>query len=229
MGGLFDILFFAAIAAFFAYRLYQTLGKDDHEPDESLKEMLRKAQQQAEQQAKQQQGQPQDNVVTLHPDEVKLVDDEPEEAKAFKDVIKAIQKKEPDFSVAYFLSGAEKAFEMIIEAYAREDIETLEQFLAKEVYQGFEKDIKKRQKENKTLSTTVISGPEVALQHIELVGKDIQITVLFTTQEIALIKDEKGRILEGDPSEPEEVNDRWTFAKPLDGKTTLWKLVKTEA
>ncbi len=217
-----DLLFFAAIAAFLAYRFYNTLGKKDHDPDDSVMRALREAKRQAEQMEKE------DKVITLRPDEVRVVEDKPLD-KTLQNAVVSIQKVEPEFTTEQFLGGAERAFEMIIEAFASGDKKTLELLLAKDVYQEFENDIDAREKEGKVLSITLVSGPKATIKTIEINGKQADISVLFESREIRLLKDEKGRILEGDPSDAERVKDLWTFSKKLDKKINLWQLVDTEA
>ena len=216
-----DLLFFAAIAAFLAFRFYNTLGKRDHDPEENVLRSLREAKQRSQQQEE-------DNVITLSPDEVKIVEDEPLDKDVQKGVT-AIEKQEPDFSAEQFVAGASRAFEMIIEAFSNGDKETLKNLLSDEVYHEFEADISAREKEKQTLSVTLVSGPKASIKQVNVTGKQAEISVQFDSREIRILKDEKGRIIEGDPSDAEAVKDLWTFAKKLDKKTNIWQLVDTEA
>lgn len=215
-----DLLFFAAIAAFLAFRFYNTIGKKDHSPDEKVMQKIREVQRKAQQD--------EDKVVTLRPDEVKLVDETPLDEE-LQTSVAMIHKYEPDFDPALFLEGSKRAFEMILKAYEKGDKNTLENLLDDDIYQEFAKDIDARAKEGKSLIVTIVSGPTALLEAIEVRGKEARITVEFDSREIRLIKDEKGRILEGDPSDAEAVKDLWTFSKKLDKKTKIWKLVDTEA
>jgi predicted lipid-binding transport protein (Tim44 family) len=220
---LLDLLFFAAIAAFFAYRLYNTIGKRDHDPDENLLKTMREAQRRKD--SSSQEG----NVVTLRPEEVKVIDEPIIEDEKLQQEIATIQKIEPEFDTGQFLFAATRVFEIILKAYAEGDKEALKPLLGKEVYQGFEEAIEARKKAEQTLSVTLISEPKPKFYAIELDQKTAEITIEFNTKEIRLLKDNKGRIIEGDPSDAELVKDRWTFSKKLDRKTKIWQLVKTEA
>ena len=217
-----DLLFFAAVAAFLAFRFYNTLGKRDHDPEDNVLRNLREAQRHSQTQDEQ------DNVITLSPDEVKIVEDEPLD-KSLQKNVDAIQKLEPDFAADQFLHGASRAFEMIIKAFSEGDKDTLKNLLSADVYKEFEADIKEREKAKQQLSVTLVSGPKASIKEININNKQAEIDVLFDSREIRIIKDEKGRIIEGDPSDAEAVKDVWTFAKKLDKKTKIWQLVDTEA
>lgn len=217
-----DLLFFAAIAAFLAFRFYNTIGKKDHRPDEDVLRKLREVQRQAQAQEKD------ENVITLRPDEVREVNETPLDPAIANDV-REIQKKEPDFDPVIFVERAKRAFEMIIEAFAKGDKKTLENLLDEAVYKEFLADIEAREKANTELVVTLVSGPTAEIKEVTLDGKDVTIAVEFDSREIRILKDDKGRILEGDPSEAEAVKDLWSFKKKLDKKSTIWKLVDTEA
>lgn len=217
-----DLLFFAAVAAFLAFRFYNTIGKKDHSPDDDKLRALREMQRMAEQQAKE------ENVIELRPDEVKVENEEPL-GKTIEKAVKDIQKLEPDFDHHYFMEGAKRAFEMIITAFAEGDKSTLKNLLSDDLYKEFEADIDAREKKGQSLSVTLVSGPKVKFKEAQLVGKEAEISLEFDSREIRLLKDEKGRIVEGDPSDPEAVKDLWTFTKKLDKKTKIWKLTDTEA
>ena len=62
----------------------------------------------------------------------------------------------------------------------------------------------------------------------EISNNKIAIDVLYASQQINLLKNSDGNIIEGNPSQIDHMEDVWTFAKTLNSRET-WKLVKVNA
>ena len=52
--------------------------------------------------------------------------------------------------------------------------------------------------------------------------------MLYESQQITLLKDQKGNIVEGDSSQIDHIEDFWSFSKELNAAED-WKLVKVNA
>ena len=55
----------------------------------------------------------------------------------------------------------------------------------------------------------------------------LRISVLFETEQIKVLKDKKGKIIDGDQKNSILVKDLWTFEKQIQSKDLNWKLVET--
>lgn len=214
-----DIIVLGFIAGFILYRLYTTLGRKDD--DGNLNSTTK-----------------QNNlsgiidissmVKTVDESSSKLSPAEISLSAGFEDVVAKVRKIEEKFSLEKFLNGAQKAFEMTLTAFAENDRQILERLLDKNTYKQFISEIDKRIKNGVTLNLTLVALPKVEIKDIKLKNKTLSIEVFYHSQQINLLKDSKGEIIEGDVSQIDNVEDTWTFSKELNSNED-WKLVKVNA
>ena len=114
----FDIIIFAAIAAFIIYRLRGVLGKRTGFQKKPVDQQFAKKQSTQEKQEK---------------EEVKIPQLRENEQK-----LEVVYKKIPSFEHKAFLEGAKKAFEIIITAFNKGEKDTLKNLVSKDVYKAFE-------------------------------------------------------------------------------------------
>ncbi len=215
-----DIIILGLIAGFILFRLYTILGRRDDDGNELVPKNNNNDF---------------TNVIDIS-SIVKIVEEKPvhlspmevELAKGFEETIANVRKIEPNFSLQKFLDGAKSAFEMVLAAFAEDDRPTLKNLLSDDIYKQFTSEIDKRIKNKVTLSLTLVSLPTVKIKTIELKGNYLSIDVFYESQQINLIKNDKGEIIEGNSSQIDHVEDTWGFAKELNGKKS-WKLVKVNA
>jgi predicted lipid-binding transport protein (Tim44 family) len=222
-----DILFFAMVAAFIALRLRSVLGRrTGHErrrtsgfPGASNANGAADRKNAS------------DNVVSL-PDrsgaasEADAAIADLAEGKV-KTGLTQIRLADPSFQLDPFLAGARAAFEMIVQAYAAGDKETLRPLLADDVFAGFAGAIDQRRADGQTLDTQLIE-----IQKAEVVDAGMQdslarVSVRFTSEQINVVRDADGKEIEGDSSTAEEVVDIWTFERDTQSTDPNWTLVET--
>ena len=116
---------------------------------------------------------------------------------------------------------------MIVEAYAAGDKATLRPLLADKVYRGFDGAIDQRQAAGQTLETQLTAVPAAEVVGAEMDASRARITVRFKSEQINLLKDAEGKIVEGDPRTAEEVIDLWTFERDTASPDPNWTLVET--
>jgi predicted lipid-binding transport protein (Tim44 family) len=114
----FDIIIFAAIAAFIIYRLRSVLGKRTGFQKKPTDQQFVKKQ------------------PTQDQEDVKIPHLTQKEQK-----LEVVYKKIPTFEHRSFLEGAKKAFEIIITAFNKGDKTTLKNLVSKDVYTAFENAI----------------------------------------------------------------------------------------
>jgi predicted lipid-binding transport protein (Tim44 family) len=69
--------------------------------------------------------------------------------------------------------------------------------------------------------------PTAEVVAAEMRGRDARITVRFKSEQINLLRDGQGKVLEGDPQTAEEVIDLWTFERDSTSPDPNWTLVET--
>jgi len=141
----------------------------------------------------------------------------------------AMKREEPDFFVSDFLAGSRQAYEMILMAYESGDLETLREFLAPDVYAGFEAAVEERDEKGFTVDARFIGVREMKLKEARFDDLDnvADITVRFVGELTSVVRNAEGDVVEGDPSEIKRQADVWTFSRLMGSDNPNWLLVAT--
>ena len=221
--GFLDLILFAMIAAFLVFRLRSVLGRrtgNEQPPQDPVS---------------QSQGDPaqNDNVVDLHERAEPEEQDDTFEAESSDDPLVAgvaqIRAADSSFSPDPFCEGAKSAFEMIVQAFAEGDVKTLRSILNDEVYENFSAAVTQRQEAEEKLETTVISIKNSDLLEARVEGRMAFVTVKFQSEQVNVIRDKDGEVVDGDPTQVTEVTDIWTFARNTRARDPNWTLVETRS
>ena len=223
----FDIIIFAAIAAFLVLRLRGVLGKRTGHEQPNKYDPFRKE--------KSEEGS-QDKVIQLPdrgtgPAEATDEDEEPvaEPGSPVAAGLTQIKLADRSFEPAGFIQGARMAFEMVIGAFAQGDTRTLRPLLSNDVYEDFAGAIKAREEANETLETTLVGIDEADIIEAELQGKTAFVTVKFVSEQVNVTRDAKGEVVDGDESHVASITDIWTFARNTRSRDPNWTLVATRS
>ena len=139
-----------------------------------------------------------------------------------------IRGVDPAFDPNGFLDGAEGAFRMIVDAFARGDRQTLRALLADDVYGGFEGAITAREQAGETQRSEVRAMQEMAIESADLRGTVADVTVRFVSDQVNLTTAKDGSVTAGAEAVT-ELSDIWTFQRDLRNGDPTWKLVATRS
>ena len=148
--------------------------------------------------------------------------------KTYSD-LKKINYYDNNFSTKNFLSGAKIAFETIIQSYSKGEINKIKDLLSTNVFSIFSKEIKSRIKKKYILEHTLISLKSANIEKINVKSSIADIVVKFVSEQVNLLKNEKGKILKGNDEYIENHINYWTFSKDLESSNPNCKLVVTKA
>ena len=157
-----------------------------------------------------------------------IIDHVPAESDAAR-ALAAIKLAEPAFSVAQFLQGARGAYEMILMAFERGELDKVRPFLGSEVLESFEQVIRARQERGITLESNFIGLRELTLSdaRFDRATGEAEITVRFGGELTSVARDATGQIVEGNPRETRRQRDIWTFERHIGSSDPNWRLVAT--
>ena len=141
--------------------------------------------------------------------------------------IEEIRAKDSNFTAGSFLSGASMAYEMVVSAFNKADSDTLKGLLSAKVYDLFYREIKQAQSKGEYPETTIIAIKDSTIEKIEVIRNKARIFVKFVAEEVNVLKDKDGNIVEGDPSSIEEIADEWVFERDLRSTNPNWTIVAT--
>lgn len=146
---------------------------------------------------------------------------------ALTDTLLAIKVKDPQFSASFFLEGAKAAFEMVFDAFAKGDSATLKMLLSDTVYDNFSREISARDAQEHKTEHTLISVKAKDITSATLAGNLAHVTVHFVSEQVTVVRDVKGTIIEGNPSDIAQVEDYWVFERDITSKSPNWKVIET--
>lgn len=140
-----------------------------------------------------------------------------------------IRIADPAFSPDDFLSGARIAFELIVGAFAAGDTDTLKPLLSEEVFNNFADSIRRRQEMGQKLETQLVAIRSAEIDEAYMAGRTAHVTVKFVTDQISVVRDAEGAVVEGSATDVNEVTDFWTFARDTRVSDPNWALVATNS
>lgn len=141
----------------------------------------------------------------------------------------AMKQAEPGFSVSEFLTGARGAYEMIVMAFERGDLDSIRPFLNDEVEASFAQAINARERDGLTVEANFIGLREMSVAEAEFdeTTRTAEITVRFTAELTSVVKNAAGEVVDGHPTSPKRQRDAWTFARRMGVQDPNWQLVAT--
>ena len=209
-----EILVLAGIAVFLVLRLRNVLGTregfekprtGDSQPDKS----------------------PELTVIEGGPD-ADIIDNVPA-GSHLADKLVEIKNVDPDFSVTEFLTGARGAYEMILMAFERGEMEDIRALLSPEVAETFDEVIKNRKAQRLTIEAEFVGIRELKLSDVffDKATDVADISVSLTGELISVVKNAEGEVVEGDAKQIKRQKDIWTFSKDMGLQDPNWQLVAT--
>lgn len=141
----------------------------------------------------------------------------------------AMKAAEPSFNVGEFLRGSRAAYEMIVIAFERGDLDSIRPFLADEVEATFAQAINAREQAGLTTEAKFLGIRDLALAEAEFdtTTKSAEVTVRFTGELTSVTRNKAGEIVEGSTSEIKRQRDVWTFSRRMGVQDPNWQLVAT--
>lgn len=166
-------------------------------------------------------------VIEGGPD-TEIADYVPDDSEAAK-ALAAMKLAEPGFSIREFLEGAKGAYEMILMAFERGDIKSVEAFLSEDVNEAFVETIALREDQGLKVEASFVGLRELELNSasFDAATAEAEISVLFVAELTSVVRNSEGEIVEGNPNEIKRQRDIWTFARRMGVDDPNWQLVAT--
>lgn len=138
-------------------------------------------------------------------------------------------QKIPNFSEEAFLNGARRAFEIIVTAFAKGDMETLETLVSSKLVKKFQEILHQRQTEGITAETDLICFKTAEITEAKISKNNIaKLSVKFETEQVNLLKNSEDKVIEGDENFVQNITDIWTFERNLTSTNPNWLLISTK-
>jgi predicted lipid-binding transport protein (Tim44 family) len=215
-GSLIQLLVLAGIAIFLILKLRSVLGTRDgfEKPPIPLEDVRPRARRDFE-------------VIEGGPDR-DITDHVPEDSEAAR-ALAAMKRAEPGFVVGPFLQGARGAYEMILMAFEKGELDRIRPFLSDDVEGSFAEAIALREREGLTVEANFVGLKELALQDATFNEQSsfAEISIRFVGEQTYVVRNKAGEIVEGNPREVKKSRDIWTFGRKMGSEDPNWQLVAT--
>jgi len=157
-----------------------------------------------------------------------ITDHVPEGSGAAK-ALAEMKQAEPSFSVSEFLGGARGAYEMILTAFEKGDLQSVRPFLSEDVYEAFNEVVEARAARGLNVTSEFLGIREVAISDAEFdrATREGEVSIRFASELITATRDASGEVVEGNPKEVRRQRDLWTFARKMGSNDPNWQLVAT--
>jgi predicted lipid-binding transport protein (Tim44 family) len=212
---LLQLLVLGGIAIFLVLKLRSVLG---------TREGFEKP---AEPQASTAKSRPNFEVIEGGPDR-DIVDHAAEGSTAAK-ALGAMKLAERSFNVEEFLKGARGAYEMILMAFERGELDRIRPFLSDDIEESFGTAITSREREGLSIEANFVGLRELTLVEADFDRdtRTAEITVRFLGELTRVVRNTAGEVVEGSPTEIKRQRDTWTFARRMGVDDPNWQLVAT--
>jgi predicted lipid-binding transport protein (Tim44 family) len=152
----------------------------------------------------------------------------PEPTSAIGQALGRMHSIDRSFDPAAFLDGAEKAFRIIVNAFAAGDRATLRNLLSEDTWRAFDQAISSREAAGQSQVSTIHSMQSATIDSADLRGTIASITVRFVSDQTSLTRDQAGHPVIGTDAVT-EITDIWTFERNLSIDDPVWRLVSARS
>ena len=209
-----QLLVLAGIALFLFFRLRDTLGtRGGFEPD--LKATSKAS-----------------PIVDVQPStehEDDEISDFVEPKSVAAKALSAMKRAESDFDVGDFLNGSKAAYEMILMAFEEGNLNDIEALVDDAIMDSFSAAVSNREDLGLKIEATFIGFRSLKIVAASFTPKTkrAEISVSFTSEITSVVRNAKGKIVDGDPKESKRQTDIWTFARDMGSDNVNWLLIAT--
>ena len=217
-----QILVLAAVALFLFWRLRSVLGsRQGFEKNTVSTEDIK---------VNKKENKVDSNVIELKANEVneEIADYVEINSPAF-DALSEMKEVEKGWLVSHFVSGAKMAYEQILMAFEKGDLQTIKKMTSDEVCESFKTVIDERNKEQETLIIDLKSIQKNEILSSKITKTTFSITVGYESLQVKALLDKNDELIDGDIDKEILVKDAWVFQRKIKNDNPNWTLVETKS
>ena len=143
--------------------------------------------------------------------------------------VEKILKVDPKFNVDDFLFGSTTFFKMVLESFAKGEIDNIAEYLKASVLKSFKSAINERIKEKETEIIELISIKKNEIRSVNITKTSIKISVFFETLQIRALMNKDSKVIDGDKDNEILVKDEWVFERKINSDNPNWVLIETKS
>lgn len=141
----------------------------------------------------------------------------------------AMKRVDHTFNVGEFLGGARGAYEMILMAFEKGELDEVVPYISEDVYEVFATVVDERQRQGLTVDASFIGISDMSLVEATFddASNEAEISVRFKSEMTSVVRDNGGDIVEGSETEIKRQKDTWTFSRVMNASDPNWRLIAT--
>jgi predicted lipid-binding transport protein (Tim44 family) len=142
--------------------------------------------------------------------------------------VRAILAADPAFDVARFLEGAKAAYQMILEAFWKGDLDSVRGHVDDHVFETFSGAIEQRKKDGLTLANRLVTIDQAVISEAAIERGVAIVAVRFEADIAAVTRNSGGEVVAGSLSDAVQTRDLWTFRRDSASRDPNWLLIETD-
>jgi predicted lipid-binding transport protein (Tim44 family) len=142
--------------------------------------------------------------------------------------VRAVLAADPSFDVARFLEGAKAAYQMILEAFWKGDLDALKSHVDEHVYETFASAVEQRAKDGFKLDNRLVAIEQTVISEASIDRGVAMLTVRFEADIAAVTRNSEGEVVAGSLSDAIQTRDLWTFRRNMSSRDPNWLLIETD-
>ena len=142
--------------------------------------------------------------------------------------VRALLAADPSFDVGRFLEGSKSAYQLILEAFWKGDLDAIRPFVDDHVHATFAAAVEQRTKDGLVLDNRLIAVEQAVIAGAEVERGLALVTVRFEADIAAITRNAAGQVVAGSLSDAIQTRDRWTFRRNIASRDPNWLLVETD-
>lgn len=142
--------------------------------------------------------------------------------------VRAVLAADPSFDVARFLEGAKGAYQLILEAFWKGDLDTIRGHVDPHVYETFAGAVEQRKSDGLTLDNRLVTIDQAVISEASVERSVAILTVRFEADIAAVTRNAEGQVVAGSLSDAVQTRDLWTFRRDTSSRDPNWVLIETD-
>lgn len=215
-----DIIFLVIVVAFILTRLYNVFGS--HAEEKKVRVVVKSVNKETEEQ-----------IMREISDALNEKQDATPKAVSPTDLANMSEQDKllariPAFDKQGFINGANKVFELVLTAFNSGNMESVKELISKKILTAFNEVIAQRKEQNMTSEVDFICFDKSEIKDVKILKNSAKIAVEFITEQVNLLRNAEGKVIEGDENFIQKITDVWTFERSLNAQSNKWLLVSTK-
>lgn len=143
--------------------------------------------------------------------------------------LKKISTADRLFNAEHFLDAVQRIFETVVKGFLSGDRSQFKGIISEEIQETLEQEIAARESLNHSADLNFFRLVSAEILESTFENHIARVTVEFVSEQVLLIHDKEGKLVEGDPNAIDKVTDIWTFEKDTKSKPSKWILVSMKS